>query len=91
MRGSKSWQARRVAARLLGKSDEMRVVPALIYALTDGDKMVKRLARDGLRFISRKFDGYGMPDDPTGSQTFNGQRKWRQWYLTMFPDHVFLE
>ncbi len=91
VRGSKSWQARRVAARLLGKSDEMRVVPALIYALTDGDKMVKRLARDGLRFISRKFDGYGMPDDPTGSQTFNGQRKWRQWYLTMFPDHVFLE
>ena len=65
VRGSKSWQARRVAARLLGKSDELRVVPALIFALSDPDQPVRRYARDGLRFISRKFDGFGMPDDPT--------------------------
>lgn len=91
VRGSKSWQARRVAARLLGKSDEMRVVPALIFALSDPDEMVKRFARDGLRFISRKFEGYGMPDRPTEVQISNAQKEWRAWFLTMRPGFVFID
>lgn len=91
VRGSKSWQARRVAARLLGKSDEMRVVPALIFALSDPDEMVKRFARDGLRFISRKFEGYGMPDRPTEVQISNAQKEWRAWFLTMRPGYVFID
>ena len=83
VRGSSSWQARRVAARLLGKSDELRVVPALIFALSDPDKSVRQYARDGLRFISRKFDGFGMPDDPTDADIAKAQQKWRDWYRTM--------
>jgi hypothetical protein len=91
VRGSRSWQARRVAAKLLGVSDELRVVPAMIFALSDPDKSVRRYARDGLRFISRKFDGYGMPDDPTQADVQNAQKKWRDWYRTMNPKHVFLD
>ena len=91
VRGSKSWQARRVAARLLGKSDEMRVVPALIYALSDPDESVKRFARDGLRFISRKFEGYGMPDKPSPAQMHEAQKNWRAWYLSVRPGFVFLD
>lgn len=91
VRGSKSWQARRVAARLLGKSDELRVVPAMIFALSDPDKSVRRYARDGLRFISRKFDGFGMPDDPTLSDLQKAQQQWRDWYRTMNPKYVFLD
>jgi HEAT repeat protein len=53
VRGGRSWHARRVAARLLGGSDELRVVPALIFALSDPDQSVRTYARDGLRFISR--------------------------------------
>ncbi len=91
VRGSKSWQARRVAARLLGKSDEMRVVPALIYALSDPDESVKRFARDGLRFISRKFEGYAMPDKPSPAQIHEAQKNWRAWYLSVRPGYVFLD
>ena len=91
VRGSRSWQARRVAARLLGTSDELRVVPSLIYALSDPDVPVQRYARDGLRFISRKFDGYGLPDDPTAGDVQQVQKKWREWYRTMNPKYVFLD
>jgi len=91
VRGSKSWQARRVSARLLGTSDDLRVVPALIFALSDPDKVVRAYARDGLRFISRKFEGFGMPDEPTNAQLRQAQRKWREWYLTMKPGYVFLD
>jgi hypothetical protein len=91
VRGSKSWQARRVSARLLGMSDELRVVPALIFALSDPDDVVRKYARDGLRFISRKFEGYGMPDDPTNSEVRKAQRAWKKWFKTMKPGYVFID
>ncbi|EMI54702.1 HEAT repeat domain-containing protein [Rhodopirellula sallentina] len=94
VRGSSSWQARRVAARLLGQSDEMRVVPALIFALDDPDTVVRTYARDGLRFISRKFEGFGMEIQPGEKQDYGelrrAQRLWREWYLTMDPGYIFV-
>ncbi len=94
VRGSSSYQARRVAARLLGQSDEIRVVPSLIFALDDPDTMVRTYARDGLRFISRKFEGFGMAIEPGEKQDYGelrrAQRLWRQWYLTMDPGYIFI-
>lgn len=91
VRGSTSYQARAVAARLLGTSDELRVVPSLIVALSDDDIFVRRYARDGLRFISRQFDGFGMPDKPTSDERIAAQRAWKQWYKKMDPNYVFLD
>lgn len=91
VRGSKSWQARRVSAKLLGSSDSFRVVPALIFALSDPDESVRAYARDGLRFISRNFEGYGMPDEPTNSEIRKAQKAWRSWYKKVRPDYVFLD
>ena len=91
VRGSQSYQARRVAARLLGKSDDMRVVPALIYALSDPDLAVRRYARDGLRFISRRFEGFEMPDKPTEGELRKAERAWMDWYLTVNPKHIFVD
>lgn len=91
VRGSQSWQARRVAARVLGQSGELRAVPALIYALSDPDASVRRFARDGLRFISRKFDGFGMPNNPTEEEWKAAQQAWRDWYHTIDPGYVFLD
>jgi hypothetical protein len=94
VRGSSSWQARRVAARLLGQSDEIRVVPALIFALDDPDTTVRTFARDGLRFISRKFEGFGMEIKRGEKQDYGElrrvQRLWREWYLTMDPGYIFV-
>ena len=91
VRGSQSWQARRVAAKLLGRSDELRVVPSLIFALSDPDESVRRYARDGLRFLSRKFDGFGMSDKPNPAEVEKAQRQWREWYRTVNPKYVFLD
>jgi hypothetical protein len=76
---------------LLGKSDELRVVPSLIYALSDPDKSVRRYARDGLRFISRRFDGFDLSNDPDPAEVESVQGKWREWYLSMNPKYVFLD
>jgi hypothetical protein len=91
VRGSRSWQSRRIAARVLGQSDELGAVPALIFALSDPDHAVRRYARDGLRFISRKFDGYAMPDDPSIAEIEAAQQQWRAWYRTTNPKFVFVE
>lgn len=91
VRGSQSWQSRRVAAKLLGKSDELSVVPALIFALSDPDTVVRRSAVDGLRFISRKFDEVDLPDKPTPEDIRKAQKQWRDWYLTIYPGYSFLD
>ncbi|QEG43057.1 hypothetical protein UC8_51000 [Roseimaritima ulvae] len=91
VRGSQSYQARRVAARVLGQSGELKVVPALIFALSDPDTKVKRFARDGLRFISRRFDGFEMPDKPNEQEMRAAQQAWREWYLSLDPGYVFLD
>lgn len=90
-RGSRSWQARRVATRLLGQSDSLEVVPTLIFALTDGDQVVRIYARDGLRFISRKIDGFGMPRDSTPEQIREAVKDWQAWYNSVDAAYVFLD
>ncbi len=90
-RGSESYQSRRVAVRLLAQSDELKVVPTLIYALSDPDSVVKRYARDGLRFISRRFDGFGTPDAPSQREAEQAAKAWRSWYNELDPGYVFLD
>ncbi len=91
VRGSKSWQARRVAAKLLGASDDLTVVPSLIFALSDPDTVVRRSAVEGLRFISRRFNDFDMPDKPDSQQIRKAQEQWRQWYQSIYPSYVFLD
>ncbi len=91
VRGSKSWQARRVAARLLGASGEMTVVPTLIFALSDGDKLVRAYAVDGLNFISRKFQSETSLDDATPAQIMKAQDEWVRWYRTIDPAFIYTD
>ena len=91
LRGSQSYQARRVAARVLGTADSFDVVPTLIYALSDPDQEVPRFARDSLRFISRKFEGFDMPDVLDEASRLNGELAWQDWYKTVRPDYEFTD
>ena len=90
-RGSASYQARRVATRLLGQSDSLDVVPTLIFTLADPDGQVRIYARDGLRFISRRIDGFGMPTEPTPADIDKAVKNWRAWYIKLDPGYVFLD
>lgn len=69
-----------------GKLDD---VPTLIYALEDGDWGVRIAARDGLRFISRKFDGFGMDPQGPPEEWAAGIGKWKVWFRSLRPDADF--
>lgn len=87
----KSYKLRRAAARVLGQSSDLDNVPILIYALSDPDKTVQREARNALRFVSRKFDGFGLSDNPTPKELDDAIEAWKQWYLSANPSYEFLD
>ena len=96
--GGDSPAARAVALRTLSKTRDLDLVPLLIFALKDADWGVVREARDGLRFISRKFDTFG-PDIPEAGDDLvkaEIERKkaieaWKAWYLSIRPAYKFEE
>jgi hypothetical protein len=88
---AESWEARMVAVRALGKSRDFDVVPSLLYALTDPDKRVVKEADAALRFISRKFNGVGLPEDPDKRAIQAARDEWRKWYLSVRPDATLID
>jgi hypothetical protein len=81
-------QVRVLATRALGRAGDLDYVPTLLYALTDPDRQVVLEARNGLRFISRNFDGYGPPDNFTDAQRYEALDNWKKWYLALRPNAV---
>lgn len=90
-----SFQARLTAAKTLGTVRDLDSAPYLIFALSDPDHRVVRAARDSLRFMSRKADGFGLtiPDDslPEKHVWREAQQKWTGWLLSVKPDAELLE
>lgn len=82
-------EVRRLAVRALGRTGNFDFVPTLIYALTDPDRRIVLEARDGLRFISRRFTGLGPPDQFTEEQRFEAVDAWKNWYRSLRPGAVF--
>jgi HEAT repeat protein len=86
-----SFESRLLAVRALGRVRELDNVPVLIYALSDPDMRVVREADKGLRFISRKFDGVGLPDEPKPEQAQAAIKSWKNWILSVRPNVEFLD
>lgn len=78
--------ARVVAARALGRLGQLGASPDLIYALTDPERRAAVAARDGLRAISRRSQGFGLPDDFDEDERFAVIERWKSWYLALEPD-----
>ena len=79
-------EARLLAVRALGRMRELDQVPTLLYAMTDPDKRVVREARDGLRFVSRRFKGFGLQDNFNDTERYNALDRWKQWYRRVRPN-----
>jgi len=45
----------------------------------------------GLRFLSRKFGGVGLPDEPTARDIQAAIKAWKEWYKTIRPEAEFLD
>ncbi|MCI0462102.1 MAG: HEAT repeat domain-containing protein [Gemmataceae bacterium] len=93
MAKSSSPEARAAAVALIGKSRDLDSVPTLLYALRDEDEGVMRAAWEALRFVSRRFDSFGL------SPKFKGEtpreraaakeraiERWKTWYRSVRPD-----
>ena len=74
-----------LAVRALSNMQNLDFAPTFIYALTDPDRRVVREARDGLRFVSRKFKGYGLEDNFDDSQRYAAIDRWKTWYRLVRP------
>lgn len=98
-----SYESRLLAVKTLSKVRDLDNVPVLLFALTDPDVRVVLEADKGLRFVSRKFRGVGLPDDPQPPGANNklpardwpqiqaARRSWRDWYLSIRPDAELLD
>jgi hypothetical protein len=88
---SGNWEARMVAVRGLGKVRDLDSVPPLLYSLSDPDVRVVKEADTALRFISRKFDGVGLPDEPDKAAIQKARNAWRTWYLSIRPNAQLID
>jgi hypothetical protein len=86
-----SYESRLVAVRLLGKVRDFDNVPVLLYALTDPDVRIVQAADKGLRFVSRKFGGVGLPAEPSATDVKAARDAWKAWYLSVRPDAELLD
>ena len=82
-------EVRLLAVRALGRTGNLDYVPTLIYALTDPERRIVLEARDGLRFISRRFEGFGPPDDFSDRQKYEAVDAWKNWYRSLRPGALF--
>jgi len=80
------YQKRMKAVKTFASAQKLDFVPHLLFALSDPDPVVTRIARDGLRKLSRKIDGFGLPDKPTDGQKQTAQVRWQKWYLSIQPN-----
>ena len=78
--------ARIMAVRALSRLRDIEYAPTLIFALTDPDKRVVREARDGLRSVSRNFEGFGPPDNFEAAEQAAAVERWKEWYQTIRPE-----
>ncbi|GIW92112.1 MAG: hypothetical protein KatS3mg110_0153 [Pirellulaceae bacterium] len=81
-----NYLARLAAVRSLANTRDLEQAPVLIYALSDPDWRVAREARDGLRLLTGRIAGFGMPDRPTRLQQRQEQLAWRDYIKSIRPD-----
>lgn len=84
-------EGRLMAVRALSRLRSIDYAPTLIFALSDPDKRVVREARDGLRFVSRNFEGFGPPDNFEEPEQLQAVEKWKAWYASVRPDAPGIE
>jgi hypothetical protein len=89
---ARDFKARQIAAKMLGRSDDLDVVPALIYAIEDPDPRVPFLAEQSLRLISRQFETSHLPKKEKLMEQDKARAalQWKKWYQGIRPDYLFV-
>lgn len=82
-------EKRIAAVKALVLNGNLDDVPMLILAMDDPDPEVMIAARDGLCRLTRRFSGFGPPDDATPEERRLSIERWKQWYKSIRPDTEF--
>lgn len=77
---------RLIAVKAMATSRDMNNVPALLVAMNDSEPEIKKMAHQGLRFISRKMDSIKLPADPAEGDFLAARQQWVDWYKTVRPN-----
>jgi hypothetical protein len=88
---SRDYKSRQLAAKLLGRSEDLDQAPELIYALLDADPAVPMIAEESLRLLSRKLTAGDLKYNPKLEQKQAAHKFWKAWYLGLRPDYVFVD
>lgn len=80
---------RLAAIRILSAARHLDAAPALIAAIDDDDPRVVLAARDGLRFLSRKLQGFGLEPPLDAQQRRQARARWQRWYQLVRPEAEF--
>ncbi|MDP6468327.1 MAG: prenyltransferase/squalene oxidase repeat-containing protein [Pirellulaceae bacterium] len=89
-----AFQARLTSVKTISRDRNIDNIPVLIYALSDPDYRVVKAAQNGLRYISRRVNGFGLKigdKRPTKPQYVAAQDKWKTWYRSIRPDGALIE
>ncbi len=92
MVGHEKAEQRLAAVQMLGKSGDLSMVPALIYALTDPDPAIAEAAQTSLLRLARNSKRIHLPkpNDPQFERQLSKIiDRWKEWYRTIDPDAVF--
>lgn len=79
-------EAKVTVAKTLGRSGDLSNVPALILLLSDENAAVVLEARDALRRLSRRFDGFGLTEESGEVERDKAIQAWKDWYRQIEPD-----
>lgn len=75
---------RQAALTALARTMDYTVVPVLIHGLQDSDPKVYKAARDGLRWISRSFVDFDLPDSPPEPEVLKtATKRWQEWFASL--------
>jgi hypothetical protein len=77
--------ARRAALAIIAKSRDLRTVPIFLDALRAKDAEVYAAAREGLRYLSRNVEVFGLPqpDMRTPEALEQGVKRAEQWFRSL--------
>lgn len=89
-----AYQARLTSVKTISRDRSIDNIPYLIFALSDPDYRVVKAAENGLRYISRRVNGFGLKvgkDELTEPQLLEAQGNWEAWYRSFRPDGALIE
>jgi hypothetical protein len=79
-------EVQRLAIAALASSGNLDHAPLLIRLLSSEDTQLMLAARDALRTLSRRYDGFGMTVDSLPEERAEVIAKWRDWLASVRPE-----